>query len=202
MIYEKLAMIQDEMKVPKNLYNSFGNYYFRNAETIKAAAKPICKKYKTTLVVTEKPIQVGDRHYIEATATLYDWESNEKAEATASAREPENKKGMDDSQISGTAGSYASKYAMNGLFGLDDIKDADTEEYANETKAKAKKGYDPDEDSGEPATDKQMTTIMRLDKKVIDNIVNHYGLEDISEITKDQASETIGKILEKRNAKV
>lgn len=128
-IYEKLAEIQHELKAPKGQYNSFGKYKYRSCEDILEAVKPICYKNKAVLVISDEVLSAGDRFYIKATATLYDVESDEKIQNTAYARESLEKKGMDDSQITGTASSYARKYALNGLFNIDDTKDADTDEY-------------------------------------------------------------------------
>lgn len=164
-IYEKLSNIQNELKAPKGQYNSFGKYKYRSCEDILEAVKPICKKYNTTLVLSDEIVVLGEglnqytrlkddanetetntttrgqRFYIKATATLYDVEERvtddeiqiESISNTAYAREEEEKKGMDGSQITGTASSYARKYALNGLFNIDDTKDADTDEYTKQT---------------------------------------------------------------------
>lgn len=135
-INAKLMKIQTELKCPKNLYNSFGKYKYRNAEGICEAVKPYLQKYNCTLTLSDEIIAVGERIYVKATATLMDIETDEWRLASAMAREAEEKKGMDDSQITGTASSYARKYALNGLFLLDDTKDADTDEYHNQTQGK------------------------------------------------------------------
>ena len=131
---EKLQKIQCELKAPKNLYNSFGKYKYRNAEGICEAVKPMLEKYKVVLTLSDDIIQVGERYYIKATASIKDAESDGYMDITAMARESLDKKGMDESQITGTASSYARKYALNGLFLLDDTKDADSDEYHNQTK--------------------------------------------------------------------
>lgn len=131
-IYETLSHIQVELKAPKNLYNSFGRYKYRNAESILEAAKPLCAKYGCTLTVSDEVILIGSRYYIKATATVQDKDGN-AASATALAREDETKKGMDGAQITGTSSSYARKYALNGLFCIDDTKDPDSDEYHNQT---------------------------------------------------------------------
>ncbi|MBE6139331.1 MAG: recombinase [Firmicutes bacterium] len=128
-VLKKLFEIQQELKVPKNQRNNFGNYNFRNCEDIMEASKPVCKKHNCLLTCSDEVIYVGDRYYIRATATLYDLDSNESISTTAEAREEETKKGMDASQITGASSSYARKYALNGLLQLDDNKDADTTEY-------------------------------------------------------------------------
>ncbi len=133
---KKLMEIQTKIKAPKNLYNSFGKYKYRNAEGICEAVKPYLAEQNCSLVLSDDIIAVGDRVYVKATATLTDLETGESVSVSAAAREALEKKGMDDSQITGTASSYARKYALNGLFLLDDTKDADTDEYANQMKAK------------------------------------------------------------------
>ena len=125
--------IQTQIKAPKNLYTSFGKYNYRNAEGICEAVKPFLEKENVSLILVDDMVAIGNRYYLKATARLFDNENNENIEVSAFAREPEQKKGMDESQITGTASSYARKYALNGLFLLDDTKDADTDEYHNQT---------------------------------------------------------------------
>lgn len=132
-IKEKLLNIQQELKAPKGQYNSFGKYKYRSCEDILEAVKPILAKYKTVLSISDEVLMVGDRFYIKATATLSDAESDETISNTALAREEVEKKGQDASQITGTASSYARKYCLNGLFLIDDTKDADTDEYHKQT---------------------------------------------------------------------
>lgn len=129
-IYEKLSNIQAELKAPKGQFNKFGNYRYRSCEDILEAVKPICKKHNAVLIISDELKNIGDRYYVEATAKLIDLENGcQEVSNTSSAREEESKKGMDASQITGTASSYARKYALNGLFNIDDTKDADTNEY-------------------------------------------------------------------------
>lgn len=131
-IYEKLNDAQLELKAPKGQRNTFGKFNYRSAEDILEAVKPINNSNRLNLKLTDKPIQVGDRIYVEATAILTNIDKPEEViELTAYARESLNKKGMDDSQITGTASSYARKYCLNGLYLIDDTKDADTNEYRN-----------------------------------------------------------------------
>ena len=130
---KRVGMAQAELKAPKNQYNGFGKYNYRSCEDILEAAKPINKKHGLVLLLTDKPVCIGQRYYIEATARLYDIEGEQFIEATASAREADTKKGMDDSQVTGTASSYARKYALNGLYNIDDTKDADTDAYKKQT---------------------------------------------------------------------
>lgn len=134
MIDEKLLEIQVELKAPKGQYNSFGKYNYRSCEDILEAVKPLLKKNKCTLTVGDEIVNIGDRYYIKATATISDGEGS--VTNTAYAREAESKSGMDASQITGTASSYARKYALNGLFLIDDTKDADTDEFVKKTSEK------------------------------------------------------------------
>ncbi len=127
-IYEKLLNIQSELKAPKGQYNNFGKYKYRSCEDILEAVKPLCVKNSLCLTLTDSVELIGNRYYIKATAVITDGES--KIGTTAYAREDESKKGMDGSQITGSASSYARKYALNGLFDIDDTKDADTNEQA------------------------------------------------------------------------
>ena len=134
-IFEKLSKIQAELKAPKNQYNSFGKYKYGSCEDILEAVKPICQKNGCVLVLSDEVINLEGRYYVKATAMLIDGEDN--ISNSAYAREDESKKGMDGSQITGTASSYARKYALNGLFCIDDTKDADTNENAQERQNKA-----------------------------------------------------------------
>ncbi len=124
-IHEKLLHIQSKLKAPKGQYNSFGKYSYRNCEDILEALKPLLVEVKATLVIGDNLQQVGERYYIEAVVSLIDTESETRITTSAYAREEESKKGMDGSQVTGAASSYARKYALNGLFGIDDNKDSD-----------------------------------------------------------------------------
>ncbi len=124
-VYEKLMSIQQELKAPKGQYNAFGKYSYRSCEDIVEAVKPLAGKVKAVLTITDRVELVGERYYIIATATLMDAETGEKISVTSQAREEDSKKGMDAAQVSGAASSYARKYALNGLFAIDDTKDSD-----------------------------------------------------------------------------
>lgn len=138
---KELVNIQSSLQVPKNQYNSFGNYKYRSAEDILEAAKPLLKENECTLIVSDEITQIGDRIYVKATATIKN-SAGETETASAFAREAETKKGMDDSQATGSATSYARKYALGGLFCIDDTKDADalntTKEYTAQKKTAQK----------------------------------------------------------------
>lgn len=138
-IYQELARIQQELKAPKNLYNSFGKYKYRNAEGILEAVKPLLNGLVLLLSDTIK--QIGDRYYVEATATLTD--GDDAISVTASAREDETKKGMDGCQITGSCSSYARKYALNGLFDIDDTKDSDDDSLSPKNPANQDKYENP-----------------------------------------------------------
>lgn len=123
MLSEKVTALQAELKAPKNQYNKFGGYAYRSCEDILTAVKPLLVKYGLSLELTDSIEHIGERYYVKATAIIGD--SKTYKSVTAYAREEETKKGMDGSQITGSASSYARKYALNGLFLIDDVKDAD-----------------------------------------------------------------------------
>ena len=120
---KELATIQAELKAPKDLYNKFGKYNYRSAESILEALKPLLSAQKCHLTITDDIVLVGERYYIKATATVS--KGTESVSAVAFAREEDTKKGMDSSQLTGSTSSYARKYALNGLFAIDDNKDSD-----------------------------------------------------------------------------
>lgn len=133
-IETKLLAIQSTLKAPKGQRNNFGNYNYRSAEDILEAVKPLCAEQGCVLTVNDEILLIGDRFYIKATATLRDCESDEAISNSAFAREEKEKKGMDASQVTGACSSYARKYALNGLFCIDDTKDADTDHYTATTR--------------------------------------------------------------------
>ena len=138
---KNLVNIQNELKAPKSNFNSFGKYRYRSAEDILTAVKPLLAKYSCTMTITDEVVFIGGRFYIKATATITDEDGNTES-VSAFAREDESKKGMDGSQITGTASSYSRKYCLNGMFLIDDTKDADTDEFHNQTQdTKLTKAY-------------------------------------------------------------
>jgi len=181
-IYEKLLNIQTELKAPKGQKNKFGNYMYRSCEDILEAVKPLLKENKVTLQLTDKMEFLGNRYYIKATAILVDVEDTKSGEIAcienaAYARESETKKGMDDSQITGTASSYARKYALNGLFCIDDTKDADTNEYKNQ------------QQNSEKVIDNKMVESLNqaisnanIQEDVVKLILSQYGYNNTTEI--------------------
>ena len=131
-LLEKLMIIQQELKAPKSQYNSFGKYSYRSCEDILEAVKPILKKLSVCLILSDEIVNIGDRNYVKSTAILLNENDGAELKNTAYAREEETKKGMDGSQITGASSSYARKYALNGLFLIDDVKDSDTTNVENE----------------------------------------------------------------------
>lgn len=194
-LIEKLSGIQKEMKVPKNLYNKFGDYNYRNAESIFEAFKPLESKYKVSLVVSDDVVPVGERIYIKSIARLMDCESQDFITATAFARETPSKKGMDDAQITGSASSYARKYALNGLFLLDDTKDPDTNENHTENNTRCPAGAE----GGKPGAGKsqivslrgQLTEECRRTGKGKTFLMERYAVESPECLSESQLSDAI-----------
>ena len=176
-IYEKLIKVQTELKAPKNQRNNFGGYNYRSCEDILEAVKPILKNNKLTLILKDNIVNIGDRYYIVVIADLIDIETGEKIVTQAQARESETKKGMDDSQITGTASSYARKYCLNGLFLIDDTKDADTDEY--------KKQLDNSNPKINETMVKALTEAIRnkeYTKKAVTDVLSKYGYKELKDI--------------------
>ena len=136
-VYEKLLYVQSKLKAPKSQYNSFGKYNFRNAEDILEAVKPLCNEVGAVVLMNDEILTKGERFYVETTASFISIDGGQIS-VTASAREEDEKKGMDGSQITGASSSYARKYALNGLFAIDDTKDSDTTNTADNGKNKPK----------------------------------------------------------------
>lgn len=191
-IHEKMMKIQTTLKAPKNLFNSFGNYKYRNAEGILEAVKPLLAENKLSMYISDDVQAVNDRVYVKATVSIFDIETGESVMATASAREALNKKGMDDSQITGTTSSYARKYALNGIFLLDDTKDADTDENQKERTARANK---KEQEKNKEKLDQMKISLVKQktlldlcedEKFDINKILKSYKHESIKDITEGQ----------------
>lgn len=144
-IAERLRKVQSELKVPKDLNNSFGGYKYRSAESILEAVKPLLNKNELTLTISDELLYIGERYYVRAVATLRF--NDDTLSVSALARETETKKGMDESQITGSTSSYARKYALSGMFAIDDTKDADHDSYSklNTTPTRTMKKQEPEE---------------------------------------------------------
>ncbi|EBF4220687.1 recombinase [Salmonella enterica] len=147
-LIQKLINIQSSLNAPKNQYNSFGKYHYRSCEDIMAALKPLLKQEGVLQYITDEVVLIGNRFYVKSTVTLTDGESS--ISNAAFAREEETKKGADGSQITGSASSYARKYALNGMYNIDDAKDADTDEHKQQQNAAPAKKAKPASSSHYP----------------------------------------------------
>lgn len=186
-IYKRLREVQNELKAPKERLNKFGGYAYRSCEDILNAVKPLLEKYRLTLILTDDVVQIGDRFYVKATATLYS-EDGEGVHNSAYAREPLQKKGTDESQITGASSSYARKYALAGLLAIDSTEDADTEERPQEAPKEEKPQEQPK--TTPKATQMQINILKELAEqqgKELDN-------EKIKTLTIKQASDLIAKL--------
>lgn len=163
-IYSKLLSIQNELKAPKNQYNKFGKYNYRSCEDILEAIKPLCLKYGAVVLIDDYVSQIGERFYVKAKASLIDIDTQEEVYACAYARESENKKGMDSAQVTGATSSYARKYALNGLFCIDDTKDVDTQEY--QEKKQTNNNQSKNVNDYEQVGIEQATLLGEIDKRV------------------------------------
>ena len=188
----RLIEVQKELKAPKGNYNKFGNYKYRSAEDILKAVKPLLAEHNLLMTISDSVDCIGDRVYIVATATVIDAETGRTITTnTAYARESESKKGMDVSQISGTASSYARKYCLNGIFLIDDTKDADTDEYHEQThKEKA-----PSLSSLKAMFD---TTLTNKEKE---DTLKHYEVENLKDLTEEQKIELSTALTKKAQKK-
>lgn len=177
-----LTDIQQELKAPKNRFNSFGNYSYRSCEDILEAVKPLLAKHGATMTIRDDIIAVNDRIYVKATVELTI--DKEVHSVTAFAREADAKKGMDASQVTGTASSYARKYALNGMFLIDDTKDADTDEYTIQTKT-----------IGQDKV-KALTALCEEKSVSVEKLLSRYKVTALSELTEAQHAAAV-RALEK-----
>jgi hypothetical protein len=186
-LHQKLVAIQQELKAPKNQFNGFGKYKYRSLEDILEAVKPLLKEHKLVLTLDDEIVNVGEFNYVQAIARLSD--GNEVWQVKAYARESVTKKGMDDSQITGSTSSYARKYALNGLFAIDDSKDADSTNDHGKTAPKPEVKNDPN-----LRTEKQVETIKKLlieTRIPVEKMREEAGSIEGKELTKDQAAKVI-----------
>lgn len=198
-VYLKLVEVQNKLKAPKNQFNKFGNYAYRNCEDILEALKPILSEVKAVVNISDEVVLVGERYYIKATVKFIDAETSEVVEASAMAREEENKKGMDSSQLTGSTSSYARKYALNGLFAIDDTKDSDTTNTHGKEDSKS---------NVITLTDKQLNRMYAIakvggyDKVKVDRLINQKYSKKANEMTKaeyDNVVEGLQKIADAKN---
>lgn len=189
----KLMNIQQELKAPKGQYNDFGKYAYRSCEDILEAVKPLLKKEKVVLTISDELQYIGNRYYIKAIATLIDTESEATISNSAYAREEETKKGMDGSQITGASSSYARKYALNGLFGIDDNKDSDT------TNISSKEDEPKEEKKASP---KQIELIQKYYQgENLTKLLEVNNLERLEDMSINKASEILSKLFAKKEDK-
>lgn len=202
-VYKKLIEIQNELKAPKSQYNSFGKYNYRSCEDIQESLKPLLVKFGATVFIKDDIVLVDSRYYVKAIVTFVDIETENTIESFAFARESEEKKGMDSAQVTGATSSYARKYALNGLFLLDDTKDNDHDS-----------NHQTDVKAPEISTKKTETKVseeLAINQTQIDSIVQlitetktelkpfleYFKIKEISQMTATQASQAI-KMLEKK----
>ena len=183
-VYEKLSKVQTELKAPKGQYNSFGKYKYRSCEDILEAVKPLNAKHGVVLTVGDEVVEISNRFYVKATAVFVDIESGEKIINTALAREDDSKKGMDGSQITGTASSYARKYCLNGLYCIDDTKDADTDEYRHQQERKPQES----KPQGSKPQERQYVKVVNGRTAVINSNGEYV---DIENLTVEQLEKTL-----------
>ena len=185
-VYEKLMNIQAELKAPKSQFNKFGNYAYRSCEDILESLKPLLNKNKAIVLLSDEIVLIGERYYLQATATFVDIEKGEKIEVKSLAREDENKKGMDLAQITGSVSSYARKYALNGLFAIDDTKDSDV----TNTHDKDKKAAQGDKQQTQ-TSQSQAKTLSDAQLKRLFTIASKAGIK--ADTVKDQVKKKFNK---------
>ena len=197
-IYEKLMIIQQDLIAPKNQYNSFGKYNYRSCEDILERLKPCLKKVKAVVTMSDEIIEISGRHYVRSTAYLHDTESDAYVQNSAYAREEESKKGMDASQVTGSASSYARKYALNGLFCIDDVKDADTRDNRQKDAEQQKSFEDTERRIASQLI--SSTKVKALRKLFIENgiaetkVLSLYKVNSLEEFTEAKYSNAVNNI--------
>lgn len=199
-IYEKLGVIQSKLKAPKGQYNSFGKYKYRSCEDILEAVKPLLVETKTVLCITDQMEVVGDRIYVRAETHLKDAEdSSSEIVTVAYAREEESKKGMDSSQVTGAASSYARKYALNGLFCIDDNKDSDSTNTGDKEKTsgrKAELAKETEMISSETAMSIKNIIDKYPETKLLDQIKTRFKVNDIKSLTKEKGHKCLKMLID------
>lgn len=192
-IYEKLLTLQAKLKVPKGQYSDFGGYYYRSCEDIIEAAKPLLLEVKAVLLLTDEIVGIGNRTYVKAVAKLIDTESDGVVEVDGYAREDESQKGKDVAQITGSCSSYARKYALNGLFALDDAKDADALPPVQQ----------PAEKPAEKVTSHQMGQLQALAKQkgvAVDSVVAGYKINNLQDMDTKQWAQAMNSLRKRADA--
>lgn len=194
-IYEKLLNVQTELKAPKGQFNAFGKYKYRSCEDILEALKPVLNKYKLTFFINDEIVEVNNRNYVKATITIINIEKpDEQIQTSALAREEEIKKGMDGSQITGASSSYARKYALNGMFMIDDTKDSDSTNTYGKDKTEQEKVKD--------FLNSRNGMIERLSEYVkgdkLERMLKNYGVNELFEMKDEQLKDACKKIFDKK----
>ena len=189
-------MVQQKLKAPKDQYNSFGKYKYRSAESILEAVKPLLMEHELVMVLTDTIEQFGDRLFLKATVTVTDGGEG-KVSTTALAEIATEKKGMDVSQITGTASSYARKYALNGMFLIDDTKDADTDEYQNQ-KANASLMETVGTKTLSAAKAKALQKMLDDANVNVPVLLDRFGAESVEKLTEEQHSKIVNMLAKKK----
>jgi len=201
---EKLNKIIVELKAPKNQRNNFGKYNYRSCEDILEALKPLFEKYKCFTIIEDDILQAGDRFYVKAKIVLYDAESEETLETVALAREPQDKKGCDSSQITGASSSYARKYALNGMFCIDDNKDADSMDNRNKAPQRVSKAPEKSIQPNQLQRINILISELGIDAKIVEQkekIYKWLGITSLKSITESQANTIISKLIAAKKIK-
>lgn len=194
-IYKKLIEVQSRLKAPKNQYNSFGKYNYRSAEDILEAVKPLLKEVGATMILRDEIIMVGERYYVKTTAKFIDIETGDFVEAEGVAREEENKKGMDASQLTGSTASYSLKRCLGNLYNIDDTKDSDTTNtHGKEVPSRVQATEQPKtmkDLTGATLTDKQVSRLIAIGKSAGQSVElikkvakKDYGVEELNQLSK------------------
>lgn len=194
-IYEKLLNVQTELKAPKGQFNAFGKYKYRSCEDILEALKPVLNKYKLTFFINDEIVEVNNRNYVKATITIINIEKpDEQIQTSALAREEETKKGMDGSQITGASSSYARKYALNGMFMIDDTKDSDSTNTHGKDKMEQEKVQDFL--NSRNGMIEKLSEYVKGDK--LERMLKNYGVKELFEMKDEQLKDACKKIFDKK----
>lgn len=193
-IYEKLLNVQTELKAPKGQYNNFGKYKYRSCEDILEALKPVLEKNKLTMYISDDIVVINERYYVKATVYLINSEKmGETIQVSALAREEETKKGMDGSQITGASSSYARKYALNGMFAIDDTKDSDSTNTHGKEKTEQEKAQD--------YLNSREGMLERINEYVrgekLERLLKNYNAESLDKMTDEQLSDACKRVFKK-----
>lgn len=191
-LIDKLLAVQDELNAPKSQYNKFGNYYYRSCEDILTGAKPLLVKAGLLQTISDEVVLIGDRYYVQATVTVQDGKNS--ISNSALARESETRPKFDGSQLTGSASSYARKYALNGMYAIDDTKDADTDEHTNQQANAPQKQASPDIDKpwydGFELDKESMLVKIRNGESSVEKILNYLTKNfKVSTETRDKIKE-------------